>query len=124
MHDTSLDTDLVLAARPSRMVVMLYEETIASLDRAVEATDRGDMPARSRHAGRAADILDLLYGCLDLQRGGDIASALAGLYRTVLGRLVMLNAGRDARPGREAIGLLAPPLDRKSTRMNSRHKCA
>src|SRR5690606_40564438 len=112
MTDSSFDTDLTAAAaRPSRMVVMLYEEAVASLSRAVEALARGDLAARNRHAGRAADIVDLLYGCLDMKRGGEIAANLARLYRMVLGRLVVLNAGRDPRPGREAIGLLTPLLE-------------
>ena len=112
MNDAFFDTDRVLsAARPSQMVVMLYEETLVSLDRAVDAVERGDLRGRTHHAHRAADIIDLLDGCLDMQRGGDVAASLAGLYRTVMGRLVMFNAGRDSSPGREAIGLLAPVLE-------------
>jgi len=95
---------------PSGMVVMLYEETVASLTRAVESVSNGDLAGRNRHAARAADIIELLYGCLDMQRGGEIAANLERLYRMVLGRLVVLNAGRDPQPGREAIELLNPLL--------------
>jgi len=112
MNEFDFDPGRVMsAARPSQMVVMLYEETLVSLDRAVDAVERGDLAARNRHARRAADIIDLLYGCLDMQRGGALAANLASLYRTVLGRLVLFNAGRDGTAGREAIDLLAPLLD-------------
>ncbi|MFN4090279.1 MAG: flagellar export chaperone FliS [Alphaproteobacteria bacterium] len=112
MNDKDFDAGTTIRSeRPSQMVVMLYEEMLASLDRAVVATERGDLPTRNRHARRAADIVDLLDGCLDRSRGGEIAANLAALYRTVLGRLVQLNAGRSGRPGREAIALLEPLLD-------------
>lgn len=112
MDDLTFDADrLASAARPSQMVVMLYEETLLSLDRAVAAVEGGDLAGRNRHAHRAAAIIDLLNGCLDMQRGGDVAKGLAALYRMVMGRLVLFNAGRDGRAGREAIGLLAPLLE-------------
>ena len=112
MNELNFDPGRVMsAARPSEMVVMLYEETLVSLDRAIDAVEHGDLAGRSRHARRAADIIDLLYGCLDMQRGGAVAANLAGLYRMVLGRLVQFNASRDGAAGREAIELLAPLLD-------------
>src|SRR5688572_4501087 len=112
MNELDFDSGRIMsAARPSQMVVMLYEETLVSLDRAVDAIEHGDFTGRNRHARRAADIIDLLYGCLDLTRGGTLAANLAALYRMVLGRLVQLNASRDGAAGREAIDLLAPLLD-------------
>lgn len=112
MNQLDFDAGRTLqAARPSEMVVILYEETLRSLDRAVDAVEHGDLAARNRHAARAADIIDLLDGCLDMQRGGDVAANLAGLYRMVMGRLVQFNASRDGSAGREAISLLAPLRD-------------
>ena len=93
---------------PSRLVVMLYDETLSSLESAVEAIARGDIEARCHATNRAIEILSHLYLTLDTQQGGEIADCLSNIYRFVLSRMARVNAANDAAPAREAIRLLAP----------------
>jgi flagellar protein FliS len=98
----------LLAASPSRLVVMLYDEALKNLVAATEAIARGDIEARCHATNRAIEILCHLYLTLDIKQGGEIAERLADIYRFVLSRLPRVNALNDAAPAHEAIRLLSP----------------
>jgi flagellar protein FliS len=105
----SVDTiERLLDASPSRLVVMLYDEAIASCEAAIAAIGRGDIETRCHSVNRALEIVCHLHATLDLRQGGEIAEKLAGLYRFAMARLAMVNATNDPEPARQAIGLLAP----------------
>jgi len=100
----------LLEASPSRLVVMLYDETLRNLETCVAAIERGDIETRCVSVNRAIEIVYHLFLTLDTQEGGEIADKLASIYRFVLSRLPRVNATNDAEPVREAIRLLSPML--------------
>jgi flagellar protein FliS len=105
----SIDTiEQLLEASPSRLIVMLYDETIRRLEAAIEAVASGDIEMRCSSVNRAIEIVCHLYLTLDLEQGGDVAEKLSAIYRFLLGRLPRVNLDNDAEPAREAIRLLAP----------------
>ena len=98
----------LLEASPSRLVVMLYDETLRNLETCIAAIERGDIETRCVSVNCAIEILCHLFLTLDTREGGEIADKLASIYRFVLSRLPRVNPANDAEPAREAIRLLTP----------------
>ena len=95
-------------AFPSRVIVMLYDEAIAALDRTVAAIEAGDIEARFFATARVADVVAELIGALDLEEGGEIAAALDAVYRTVIVELPMINIRNDKALASRLIDILKP----------------
>lgn len=93
---------------PSRLVVMLYDEAIASLETAADAISRADIEGRFNATARTAEIVSQLYLSLDMENGGAIAEGLAGVYNFVLTQLPAINFRNDATIARRLIDLLKP----------------
>jgi flagellar protein FliS len=70
----------VRGANPVRLVIILYEQAIEDLRRAILALDRGDIEARTREINHAVLVIAQLQSSLDMERGGDVARSLARFY--------------------------------------------
>ena len=79
-------TSRVAAASPHELVSILFEQLLLRLDRAKRSLDRGDMAAMLQSRARASDILNALEESLDFDNGGEIATALAIVYREASNR--------------------------------------
>ena len=101
----------MLAARPSHLVVMLYDEAIGALETAVAAVAAGDIEARCNAVTAATEIIGYLYMHLDLEQGGEVAQNLGALYAHLMGRMARVNLYNDAETAREAMRLLQPLRD-------------
>lgn len=97
-------TSRVAAATPHELVAILFEQLLLRIDRAARCAERGDIAAMLQSRAKASDILNALEESLDFDRGGDIAIALAVVYREASDRLngargdeaaPMLQAARD-----------------------------
>jgi flagellar protein FliS len=93
---------------PSRVIVALYDEAIASLEAAKTAIGQGDIEARFRATERTAEVVAALYASLDLVEGGRIAENLSVVYEIVLRNIAFINTRNDARVADQAIKLLKP----------------
>lgn len=93
---------------PSRMIVALYDEAIASLEAAKSAIRIGDITGRFQATERTADIIAALYCGLDMAEGGRIAENLSVVYELVLRNIALINTANDARVADQAIRLLMP----------------
>ncbi len=93
---------------PSRMIVALYDEAIASLQGAKDAIAVGDIVARFRATERTAEVVEALYSGLDMVEGGRIAENLSVVYEIVLRNIAYINTRNDARIAERAIELLMP----------------
>lgn len=93
---------------PSRMIVALYDEAIASLEAAKSAIRIGDISGRFYATERTADVIAALYSSLDMVEGGRIAEYLSVVYELVLRNIALINTGNDARIAEQAIKLLTP----------------
>jgi flagellar protein FliS len=103
--------DELFQADPSRMVVMLYDETLEALRMAADAIERGDIEDRFNSTTVATELLSALFLCLDMEKGGEIAKNLGTLYTFILKNLPRVNLYNDPAPALQAIELLTPLRD-------------
>src|SRR3546814_4174428 len=66
----------VTRSRPTRVVVMLYDEAIASLEAAIEAMQRNAIEERCNRVNVVTEIIATLHMSLDMDKGGEIADQL------------------------------------------------
>ena len=90
-------TSRIAAANPHELVAILFEQLLLRIDRAMRCVDRGDMAGMFESRAKAADILNALEESLDFDRGGEIATALAIVYREASDRLNAAQ-GAEAQP--------------------------
>jgi flagellar protein FliS len=102
----------VSAASPHRLVEMLFEEFLASCNRARRAIGNGDVQEKGRAIGRAVRIVEEgLRAGLNLEAGGALARDLQELYRYVTVRLTHANLKSDDAAIAECVALLQPLYD-------------
>jgi len=105
---SSYGSEELMAATPSRLVVMLYDEAIGALRTAAIAARNGEIEQRFNATIAAGEIIGYLYMNLDVVHGGEIADSLGAIYAHVLRRLPQVNVHNDADVAEEAIRLLRP----------------
>lgn len=98
----------VTRARPTRVVVMLYDEAIASLEAAIEAMKQNAIEERCNRVNVVTEIVATLHMSLDMEDGGEIADSLGRLYRFILAQLIRINIHSDAEGAAKIIDLLIP----------------
>lgn len=101
-------TQQIMTASGTKLVAMLYDKAIKSLNEAIRAIEAKDVQARWNANLRAQEILMHLASTLDHENGGEIARNLDRLYRFMLNRLLWVDLDNDPAPAQEVIGLLEP----------------
>lgn len=102
----------VQGADSHQLVTLLLDGAIGAIAGAINALERGDIPAKCAAVSKAARIVDEgLRGALDMQSGGQVAATLQDLYSCVLLRLTQANIKNDAAMLRECSELLVPMRD-------------
>lgn len=86
-------TTRIQDASPHRLVAILYEELLRSLDAMTAAIARGEQQAAGNCQSRALSILHGLRASLDMDKGGEVALNLDAIYGEA-SRLVV-HAGRE-----------------------------
>jgi flagellar protein FliS len=71
----------VEGATPHRLVQIMFDELLKSLDALAVAVRRRDLVQRGQRQSRALAILNGLETSLDFEKGGEIATGLAAIYR-------------------------------------------
>jgi flagellar protein FliS len=102
------------AATPHRLVAILLDELMKSLDAMAAACRVSDFVQRGQRQSRSLSILHGLEGSLDYEKGGDIAASLAAIYAQA--RKLVLAGARDndsdtLLKAREMIGEIASAWD-------------
>ena len=85
-------------ASPHRLIAILYEELDTALATMIAATRAGDHGRLLAGRSRALTILAGLEASLDREKGGDIAGALAAVYREA--RRLLRDSGTANDPQR------------------------
>lgn len=98
-------------ARPTEIVVMLYNEAILSLTAAIKAMQKNDIEERCNRVNVVTEIIGTLHMSLDMENGGEISDQLGHLYRFVLAQLIRINISSDAEGAAKIIDLLKPLRD-------------
>lgn len=104
-------TQQVMTASPAKLVFMLYERAIGSLQEAVAAIEAGDVEGRWRANNRAIEIISHMWSTLDMDHGGEIAENLDRLFSFMLMRLTDVDLRNDPTPAQKVIELLLPLRD-------------
>lgn len=78
------------------LVVMLYEQAVQDLQRALEAMKENNVERRAAEIDHAMRVLGQLQGTLDKERGGEIARNLERFYE--LARASMITAQAQSSP--------------------------
>lgn len=87
-HAAQYQEVAVRSASPAQLVVMVYDHLLLNLRRARLAAEQGNVELRLASLDRARAALGELLSGLDLERGGEMAGQLNGLYAFFLGELV------------------------------------
>jgi flagellar protein FliS len=103
----SIPEELRMASQ-SRLVVMMYDEIIDALDRAIAAVKSGAIQDRCNAITEAMELVAQLALAIDVDQGGEIADNLARIYKFILVRLPWVNLRNDPTPAYETLRLILP----------------
>lgn len=78
----------VAGASPVRLIILLYEQVIEDLQRALAFHGRGDIEGRTREINHGILVVGHLQATLDHERGGTVAENLVRFYEQVRAKLV------------------------------------
>lgn len=76
---------------PSRQIVMLYDGIIRCLSKAREAIAEKRIEERYNLLIRASELIGGLQGCLDFDKGGEVAKVLYSYYSGIDARVFSLH---------------------------------
>ena len=96
----------VAEANPHQLIGMLFEGLLAKLATAKGHIARSDYEGKSKALGSAVSILGALQDSLDMDKGGDIAANLDGLYHYMNRRLFTAITDNDVEILDEVSGLI------------------
>ncbi len=85
----------VSAASPHELVNMLLAGALTAITRAKGLIGQKDMAGKGEQINKASRILVYLKGCLDLEKGGEVAANLDPLYDYMIQRLAEGNRDLD-----------------------------
>ncbi len=95
-------TNAVMTATPEKLVVLLYDGAIQSLDAAADAFDRKRRAEAGTQVSRALSIVGELRASLNLEEGKEVARDLFALYGFITNRITRGNAEKNSALVREA----------------------
>ncbi len=89
-----------------RLVVLLYDGAIKFLEQAKGELAAGHDAAKGTYINKALAIINELDACLDMEKGGEIASNLRRLYQFMIRHLSQANTHRDPQRIQDVIDCL------------------
>ncbi|SDC96252.1 flagellar protein FliS [Sphingomonas sp. YR710] len=100
-------TSQVEGASPHKLIAILFDELIKSIDTMMAAHRMGNRARMIEKQARAANVLIALETSLDYQNGGELAVHLAQVYRE--SRRLVQHGGRagDMEPVAQARAMIA-----------------
>ncbi len=90
----------IKTATPGRLIVMLYDGAIKSLNIAIELLEKkeGKLDVVSNNIIKAQDIISELMVSLDFEKGGEIAKNLFSIYMYMNRELLSANVKKEIPP--------------------------
>ncbi|HEV2398258.1 MAG TPA: flagellar export chaperone FliS [Candidatus Sulfotelmatobacter sp.] len=86
----------VAGASPLRLVILLYEQAIEDLRRAIDANDRHDVEGRTREISHALLVIGHLQATLDTSQGGQVAHNLNRFYSQLRSGVIAAQCAQSA----------------------------
>lgn len=96
----------ILNASPERLVQILYELGIRSLESARECIRTKDIRGRVRHINKVFDVVTELINGLDFEQGKEIAANYHRIYEYCQRRLIEANTRQSEETLAEVQGLI------------------
>lgn len=96
----------VANADPHALVLMLMNAALERMASARGCIERGDIARKAKLLHSCVTIIAELRGSLNVEKGGPLAQNLSDLYDYMIRRLLLANAGSEARYIVEVSGLL------------------
>lgn len=97
----------VSTADPHKLVLMLFDGALLSVNTAAAAIESKDTQTKIKHITKAIEIISMgLQASLDAESGGELAERLNALYEYMCIRLTLANAQNNTAPLVEVAGLL------------------
>jgi flagellar secretion chaperone FliS len=93
----------VRGASPLGLIVILYEEIVRSIRKALRAFETGDIEARGKELTHAVEVIGYLQSILDFEKGGEVARNLSNFYNLMRGKLLETHI----QPSAEGLDMLA-----------------
>ncbi len=93
----------VRGASPLGLIVILYDEIVRSVRKALQAFERGEIETRGRELTHAVEVIGYLQSILDFEKGGQVARNLSDFYNFMRGKLLQIHI----TPSREGLEELA-----------------
>ena len=93
-------------ASPIRLVILLYEQAIEDVRRAVAAQQKGDIEVRTREINHAVLVIGHLQATLDKEGGGRVSENLERFYQQVVAGLIEAQARQSVGGLEKQISLL------------------
>jgi flagellar protein FliS len=94
------------AEDPVKLIQLLLTNSVERLALARGHMERGETAPKAEQLSRAVAIVDTLSGLVDVEKGGEIATNLRGLYEYATQRLTYANLKNDTKALDEAAGVL------------------
>ena len=93
------------------LVLMCYEKAIELLRQARNCCEEGQYERKARKLQKTVDIVQQLQGCLNYEKGGQIANNLSALYTYVTRRILEGDIRKDLKALDEATRILSELKD-------------
>lgn len=102
----------VQVADPHRLILMLFDGTLAAVAIAKIQMEAGDIPAKGASISKAIDLVtNGLQASLAMESGGELAERLAALYEYISQRLLFANLKNNVAALNEVSELLGSLRD-------------
>jgi flagellar protein FliS len=99
----------ISSASPHQLVNLLFDALLQAMGSARAAMARGDIAVKGAQIGKAVRIIDEgLKSVLNVEKGGDIAANLKGLYGYCVIRLTEANLRNDDAALADVIRVIEP----------------
>jgi flagellar protein FliS len=85
----------VKTASPTKLVELLYKNSIERIDKAIKAIDNNNLIEANNEIIRVEDIILELNVSLNIEKGGEVAKNLRLLYNYIYEQLVQANLKKD-----------------------------
>ena len=96
----------VMDASPHKLVALILNRVLERISRAKLAIEQGDTAARGLAISKSIEAVASLQSWLDMEKGGDVAETLDGLYDYAVRRLLEANASNNLEALEEVSDLL------------------
>ncbi len=110
-YPSAYQTTEILTADPGRLILLLYDGALRALRAAREKLAAGQHIEKFEYFDRTENIVAELMGCLDEEKGGQIARQLKSLYAYVLKRILDANLKGDEKAIDECLRILGTLRD-------------